>query len=323
MKINPIQFAVVREDPFIEAELVRAIGARNIFLIGSGGCTALTLQALFPALELTLLDPNPTQLQLIKKKIEKLTSLTGEERNKAFGIGFEGDTGLNTCGNFESLFRSFRNFVYEFVLPREEFLKAFGSDDLLQKITSQVFTHKFWPVAFDLFFSDSILNTMFGPDATQHAPKGSYPGYFRKVVEGGLQKAGASQYYFLHHIFLGHYLDRPGCLPPYLTLSPPSNFRFEFVQKTIQEIKDFSHFDLIALSNIFDWMPEEVVRRTAGQIRRSARPGAVLIYRQLNHSKDFQKLFGPDFAFDGALEEKFLKKDQSLFYSKLNIGTMR
>ena len=32
-----------------------------------------------------------------------------------------------------------------------------------------------------MFFGDSILNAMFGSDATQHAEPGSYPTYIRKL----------------------------------------------------------------------------------------------------------------------------------------------
>ena len=72
MKDNHVQFAVVREDPKIEAELVCLHQVSEVLLIASGGCTALTLQALFPDLRLTLLDLNPAQLELIKKKRQAL-----------------------------------------------------------------------------------------------------------------------------------------------------------------------------------------------------------------------------------------------------------
>ena len=53
MRDNDVQFAVVREDPMVEAELVRLTKASHVLLITSGGCTALTLQALFPDLHNT------------------------------------------------------------------------------------------------------------------------------------------------------------------------------------------------------------------------------------------------------------------------------
>jgi hypothetical protein len=48
MRDNPVQFAFVREDPEIEASLVRRDHSGSALLIASGGCTALSLQALFP-----------------------------------------------------------------------------------------------------------------------------------------------------------------------------------------------------------------------------------------------------------------------------------
>ena len=37
MRNNDVQFAVVREDPMVEAELVRLTQASNVLLIASGG----------------------------------------------------------------------------------------------------------------------------------------------------------------------------------------------------------------------------------------------------------------------------------------------
>ena len=46
--VTRAQFAVVREDPDLEAELVQHSGARAVLLVASGGCTALTLLHRFP-----------------------------------------------------------------------------------------------------------------------------------------------------------------------------------------------------------------------------------------------------------------------------------
>ena len=62
MEDNPVQFAVVREDPKIEAKLVCLHQVNEVLLIASCCCTAFTLQALFPSLNLTLLDFNPLYL---------------------------------------------------------------------------------------------------------------------------------------------------------------------------------------------------------------------------------------------------------------------
>ena len=83
-------------------------------------------------------------------------------------------------------------------------LRNFGaqSDLGLMKLAAggawnEVFRHRYWPVAFELFFSDQLLNAMFGAAATQHAPPGSYSAYFRGAIEAGLCRPDAAQNYFL------------------------------------------------------------------------------------------------------------------------------
>ena len=78
MRDNKVQFAVVREDLMVEAELVRLTNANNVLLIASGGCTALTLQALFPDLHITLFDFNSAQLERVR---EKMSALRGVKEN--------------------------------------------------------------------------------------------------------------------------------------------------------------------------------------------------------------------------------------------------
>src|SRR5690349_17004226 len=84
MELNPVKFAVVREDPLVEDALVRRFGARRVLLIASGGCTALSLRALHPELELTLLDPNPAQLERVERKAAALGLPDGPQRRRVF-----------------------------------------------------------------------------------------------------------------------------------------------------------------------------------------------------------------------------------------------
>ena len=55
MTVRP-KFAVVREDAALEAELVRRTSARQVLVVASGGCTALTLRHT-PVVSLTSITP--------------------------------------------------------------------------------------------------------------------------------------------------------------------------------------------------------------------------------------------------------------------------
>lgn len=324
--INKIQFAVVREDPEVESSLVNRLPqSSEILLIASGGCTALTLSARFPSIVQTLIEPNKSQIELVKRKIHALNHFKDAERDFAFGIDVDSAETLTTCGNFESLFKSLRLFLYEFVMARTDWLNYFlDEQNNNAHFPRQIFTSKYWPVAFELFFSDPLLINMFGPEAIQHASE-AYPHYFQKIFEQGLCAENASQNYFLHHVFLGHYLNRPSCLPAYLTETLPfqndnnaTSFKFENV--LAQNLNSFAQFDLLSFSNIFDWMREDDVEAIATRIAKEMKPGAWLIYRQLNNHKNFRPLFGNKIKFDDVTAKDLHSRDRSLFYSSLHIA---
>jgi S-adenosylmethionine-diacylglycerol 3-amino-3-carboxypropyl transferase len=160
---------------------------------------------------------------------------------------------------------------------------------------------------------------MFGPSAIQHAPAESYPQYFRAVLERGLLRRDRKGNYFLYHIFLGYYPKQKKSWPLYLQ-RPPRDMNLSFFEGTAQEFADYSPFDFVGLSNIFDWSAERDVRALASRLRGELRPGACVLYRQLNNAKKFESAFGPRFEWAKTEAARLQKKDRSLFYSSLHIG---
>ena len=319
MPDNDVQFAVVREDPMVEAGLVRLANASNVLLIASGGCTALTLQALFPDLHITLVDFNPAQLERVREKVRYLRDVDTAARHQRFNIETSDPSGLNQSGNFESLFRGLREFIFDLVADEAEIRGLFEEKGRLADVSEILFSNKYWSVAFDLYFSDSLLNAMFGPGATQHAETGSYPRYFQTLFEKGLMSAEAFDNYFLHHVFLGYYLQRPASLPYYLS-APPTDYRFQMVEGTLDQVPELQRFDLISLSNIMDWMPLAESASLIGYLRNEMKSGATVLYRQLNNYTDLSAYFGDSFEFNTALGVQFQKSERSLFYSSVYVG---
>lgn len=314
MKSNKLQFATVREDPQLELDLIQKFNLRSAVLIGSGGCTALSIKAYSPNFRLDLIEPNPAQVRSIQEKIKILSEMKQEDARKIIGANI--NSPLIEAGNFESLFKMLRTFIYEFVLSEKEFQTLLEAGDPEQ--WEECFQHPYWKTAFELYFSDSILVTMFGPAAIQYAPKNSYPQYFRELLERGLKREAAEDNYFLHHIFFGHYFEREESLPFYLQWEI-ENMEMSFHPCFAQEFTGYGNFDLVGLSNILDWSAPEDVLRIAQLVSDSMRKGAVLFYRQLNNSSDFKQYF-KGFVWREELENKFLQKDRSLFYSKICIG---
>ena len=308
---NPVQFAVVREDPWLDRQVVAQFGAKRLLLIASGGCTALSLAAYDPSLEMTLLDPNPAQLGLVQQKVAAL-SLTQEERNTRFNIENVRPNGLSECGNFESLFRSLRHFLYDLVMPYEEMKRVCRAE----RAVKDLITSPYWSVAFEMFFCDELLRTMFGGDALQYAKKGTYPQYFQSVFERGLQRADLPENPFMHHLLLGHYLS--DYTPDFLR-SPAPKRPFKQIEGFIDEQVNLAEYDFIGLSNIMDWMKPEDRDALRRKIQDETTIGTVIMWRQLNNEQPLMDDLLSTFVCDPSLNDRLLLQDRSLFYNRVNV----
>lgn len=313
---NPIQFAVVREDPLIEKELVEKFKPNTALLMASGGCTAFTLSTLFPELKLTLVDPNPAQLQLIQRKSQALQRLSMDPG--IVNIGSEDPQGLNACGNFETLFRCLRDFWRSFIIRDDELEHMFDNEKRLKNATETLTTNRFWPVSFDLFFHDEMLTTLLGEGAVKHAPKIGNPDFFREVIEAGLKRPDALENPFLHHMMLGHYLNKREAWPLYIQ-RPPREFHAEMLNSSLLDVPSFSKFAFIQLSNVFDWMDDAEIKKLAQRLDDELITGAVILWRQMSNARDFTQHF-KKIKWDRDLSQSLLSKERSLYYPGLWVG---
>lgn len=301
MRDNPLQFGAVREDPRLERAVLQKYGGERLLVIASGGCTTLALSGWYPDAQIHAVDANPAQLQHLD---EKRTALRAN-------ADLATHTALAERGNFESLFALFRSVVHEFVLTPSELEEFFVGGD--RAILGPIHASPYWPVAFELAFSDTLVTTMFGPDAVQHAEPGSYPRYFQAAVEHGLFRDDATENPFLHHILCGRYFEHAP--PDYVVGSAHDNISVE--QALIEEI-DFGRFDYIGLSNVMDWMAPQQVRALLQRIDSEARPGTSVLWRQLNNNRPLYELLG-NFQHDHELGLSLRAQDRSLFYGRIHV----
>lgn len=316
----PLQFAAVREDPRVEARVLREFAtapaaSRRALLIASAGCTALYLQQQLPDLHLELLDPNPAQLQHVERKRRALADFDPAR----FDVDTRAGTGLHECGNFERLFRLLRASLDEFVIPAEERRRRLElgarADDW-----RDVVEHAYWPSAFAAAFSDDLLIATFGPDAVQHAERGSYPAYFRRRIELGLAADDRGDNPWLHHVLLGHYLPRRSAWPPYLQNAPVTLPQLPTHRASLLDAPPFGRFDFVQLSNVMDWMAPAACRALAERLCREMRPGTAILWRQLNNERDLTGLFRPAFTFDERRDAELTRTERSLFYNRVHHG---
>lgn len=291
---NPLQFAITREDPEIELAVIREFGCRNMLAICSGGDTLLAVKNKLPEVKLTGLDFNPHQLSHFKNKLQKNQVLNE--------------------GNFESLFKGWRDFFNEFILNPENTEQLFQDGKNKEKI----FSNKYWPVSFDLFFHDTFLRAMFGEAAIQHAPKGSYPRYFQNAFTKGLLATDFKTNPFLQHLFFGKFLQMPEYYSSNFSLND-----FTLIEGTLPDVPELSQYDLIQLSNIFDWSSIEQIKETCDLLNKELKNGAIVLIRQINNDSPIEEFLGSDFKIHHELGNNLQIKDRSLFYSKVIVAEKR
>ncbi|MDB4932379.1 MAG: hypothetical protein JWM10_4863 [Myxococcaceae bacterium] len=313
MPFDRPSFGVVREDPALEARVLAALPSPAAALVvASGGCTALSLAARFPALHVAAFDQSARQLDHVRAKLAAL----GRGDVAALGMGSTAADSLHQSGTFEALFRLLRAGVVELIEPDLD--ARFGRDPAA--LLAALRASPYWPALFATLFADPMLHAMFGPAATQHAAPGSYPDYFRRAFERGLTSEGAAANYFLRHVLVGDYA--PTCAPDFFRHAGAA-LPVELIEGSLPAVPALARFGLVSLSNIFDWSDDALVAAWAEHLARHARPGAAVLIRQLNNHRDLRPFFAADFDFDEALGAELLALDRSLFYNRVLVAFRR
>ncbi|MFP2905428.1 DUF3419 domain-containing protein, partial [Pyxidicoccus sp. 3LFB2] len=145
------------------------------------------------------------------------------------------------------------------------------------------------------------------------------PGTSGAVFERGLQREDAPHNPFLQHVLLGAW--RPEDAPEYLRA--PGPVPLTLVEGSLPDVPGLERFDVISLSNIFDWSDDSLVASWSALLCREARPGCAVLLRQLNNQRNLRRFFEPAFEFDDALGAELLAKDRSLFYERIEVGFRR
>ncbi len=314
-------YAVIREDPRLEGDLVNRVRAKRVLTVASGGCVTLSLASRFPQLEVTSFDRSRAQLEHVAEKAaaasrRELALLNVEEASS---------DGLNQRGELERAFRVLRKFFEEFIAPHQELLAFFTRTPPLHVLDAMVrrwTSSRYWAAAFHACFSEELLKTTMGPRLLRHAQAGSFPLYFQKAFERGLRRDAAPENPFLQHVFLGGY--RRGCEPHYVRygtrLGGAIGRRIRLVHGTLESIEDLESYDVVSLSNIFDGLDDDEIARSTEMLAKRMKKGAALLVRHMNNQRSLRKYLEPHLSFDTQIGRSYFLRDRSLFYGFFDVA---
>ena len=310
---NSVLFAVNREDHYVEYDVINRLEPNRMLMIGSGGCIALSIKTTYPDLDLNVIDVNPHQLTHINKKSKAVQCSDLKELN----IHTRDDSCLNQAGKFETMFQELRDSFIELVSNKKEVLSFFDSDmsDINRSIILEKWTnHNNISTPFQNVFNDKNINKVFSDEATKHGSPGSYISYMKNKILTGLNKKDSHLNPFLQHIFLGYYQSDNAF--PYM--KSKNKLDIPMTEGSILNLDNIYSYDVVSLSNIFDWSSDTIVKTHARYLSQMKK-GSAIIIRQINNHKNWIEIFNDYFTEDKNFDSYWQEHDRSMFYDHIRL----
>jgi S-adenosylmethionine-diacylglycerol 3-amino-3-carboxypropyl transferase len=343
-----LYFAQVREDPRLEIEALEPGPDDSIVIVGSGGCTALSLLAA-GAGHVTAVDVNRTQNHLIELKVAALTVLQrvdalaflaaipsaepvrlGEyEKLRAHltpaAVAYWDAhsamiaAGVLNAGVTERFIRGVVRVLRLAVHPRARIDRMLACDtlDAQRSLFEREWNTTRWRAFFHLLLNRAVFRKAYDPAFFAHLERPSFADHFHRQAEHALTELSVRDNYFLHHILTGQYpVNTDGGVPPYLSKEAHvSRERLTLVDGTVTDhlrtLPDASVTGF-AISNICEWLGSHDVDALFAEIVRTAAPNATLCFRNFVGWTEVPPRFRPMITEDRVRGEEMMQRDRSV-----------
>jgi S-adenosylmethionine-diacylglycerol 3-amino-3-carboxypropyl transferase len=352
-------FAQVREDPLLEIDGLRVRAGGKYIVVGSGGCTALSMIAA-GAGHVAAVDLNKTQNHLTELKAVSLglaspweyqgflgaEPMQGKRRARIYWALREhmsveavnywdahGDLierGVLGAGASEQLLRILARVVRAGVQPRSriERLLSCRSLEEQRKLYHEEWNTRRWRALFPLLVNRWTFNKTFDPSFFANVDNPSFAKHFHRLFEHTICNVPAATNYFLHFMLTGTYpVLRDGGIPPYL--DPSWDPSLDEVARSLEIVDgryedylrtcDTSSVDGLALSNICEWMDDFSIEGLFEEVVRVARPGARLVFRNFVGHTEVPERLRDRVCEDREAGLKAIARDRSCVQARIAI----
>ena len=354
-----LYFAQVREDPRLEIEALEPSADDSIVVVGSGGCTALSLLA-EGAGQVTAVDTNRAQNHLIELKLAALIVLSRAESLALLGVtastararldaydevrahltpeaiaywdaqGRAVAGGVLNAGVTERFIRGVILALRVFVHPRArvERMLACESLDAQRSLFESEWNTAQWRTFFRLLLNRTVFRRAYDPAFFAHLERPSFADHFRQRAEHAFTELAVRDNYFLHHMLTGRYpLGVAGGVPPYLSeeghaAAGISRERLALVDGTLTDhLRTLPDGSVsgFALSNICEWLAPRDVDALFAEVVRTAVPNARLCFRNFVGWTEVPPRFQHLVREDRQWGEEMMKRDRSVVQRRFAI----
>ncbi len=347
-----LYFAQVREDPRLEIEALEPGPADSIVIVGSGGCTALSLLAA-GAGRVTAVDVNRAQNHLIELKVAALTVLSRAEslaflgatscarrvrleayddlrshltpRARGYWDAHRSDVGdgVLNAGVTERFIRAVVRVLRLTVHSRARIERMLACDTIeaQRSLLEREWNTARWRAFFYLLLNRAVFRRAYDPAFFAHLERPSFADHFRSRAEHALAELSVRDNYFLHHMLIGRYpVDVADGVPPYLseeacTSMATSRARLTLVDGTVTDhLRSLPDGSVagFAISNICEWLAPRDVDALFAEIGRTAAPNARLCFRNFVGWTEVPPRFQRLITEDRARGEEMMQRDRSM-----------
>ncbi len=313
-KQGRLMFGQVREDAAVDLFLIKRIKSPSrLFVIASGGCTALSLLTV-DSCNVDALDISQAQIALVELKaalfkhcgfVAAKEACIGDARGllaqvsaflapqaKAI-IDAQGESlksGLNNCGWVDQRMHQLTKMFYLFVHSIKDTKYFLGLDDVNEQrqFFHQQWCNWQWKLAMKVAFSRLFLTIVHGKAAEKLVPDDFSAVMEKRLVRAFTDFPNATNPY-LWQAFFSQYNSSEACLPPYLqrAFGPLIQANIERLNLVCEdtvawlEKQPAASIDYFGLSNILELLPPEYATKLHAQIVRCGRPGAIVCVRAI------------------------------------------
>jgi S-adenosylmethionine-diacylglycerol 3-amino-3-carboxypropyl transferase len=351
--VDKLFFAQVREDPLLEIEALEPAPDETIVVVGSGGCTALSLLAA-GAGRVVAVDLNRAQNSLTELKAAAVTTLppadalaflggpamSEEDRRQCYEavaseLGQETrawwdahpkqlERGVLGAGVTERFIGGVITAMRLAIHPpgRMRRMLACRTIEEQRSLYREEWDTVRWRLLFTVLLNRAVFRKTYHPGFFEHVENPSFAQHFRSLAEHTLTEIPISTNYFVHHMFTGAYpAGVPGGLPPYLN-APLSPDRLTLVDgsytaylRTVPE----ASVNGFAVSNILEWLTPEQSDELFAEVVRTAAPGARFVFRNFVGWNEVPERWREVVVEDRARGEEMIKRDRSAVQRRIAV----
>jgi S-adenosylmethionine-diacylglycerol 3-amino-3-carboxypropyl transferase len=354
-----LYFAQVREDPLLEIEALAPGADDSLVVVGSGGCTALSLLAA-GAGQVAAVDLNRSQNHLIELKLAAVTSLPREALLGALGgsnwpradrvdayvvlrARLSPDAraywdarrstierGVLDAGVTERFIRGVVAALRMFVHPqsRVERMLACSSVEEQRALFEREWDTLRWRAFFKVLLNRVVFRRAYDPAFFAHLEQPSFAAHFRSRAEHTLTQLSVRDNYFLRQMLTGAYPARePDGLPPYLgeagsrAISDASDALTLVDGPVTEYLKTLPEVSVsgFALSNVCEWLTPAAIDELFAEVVRTARPEARLCFRNFVGWTEVPERWRAFVIEDRACGERLIVRDRSVVQRRIAV----